>query len=65
MGINRRQFVKSSLISSAALLTERALGQLPLQRVEDCDCLVIGAGMAGLTAARELSFPKHRHRGAE
>jgi monoamine oxidase len=32
-------------------------------KFEKCDCVVIGAGMAGLIAARDLSFPKYARKG--
>jgi len=60
----RRQFLKNILSSSAGLLSANNLSfahlseQESTSNSETADCIVIGAGMAGLIAARDLSFPK-------
>ncbi|MDD4976177.1 MAG: NAD(P)/FAD-dependent oxidoreductase [Bacteriovorax sp.] len=65
--IGRRDFLTKGLIASAgvlsmkSLLVPKALGATSLfqnQQIEQADCLVLGAGMSGLCAARNLAFPK-------
>lgn len=64
MKTNRRSFLKKFLQSSAgmALGNQFALAQkLEIQKSNEneiFDCIVIGAGMAGIVAARDLTFPK-------
>lgn len=50
MGISRRTLLKSGLIGAAGLLSPLASGS-----DTEWDCLVLGAGIAGLTAAQRLA----------
>lgn len=62
--ITRRKFLKTSLLTSATLLTNKNLSygitskKTSSSDPEYADCIIIGAGLAGLTAARDLSLPK-------
>ncbi len=62
MKTNRRLFLKHFLQSTAGLTFARQVSyanllNLPAAKdIEIADCIVIGAGMAGLVAARDLSF---------
>ncbi|MGZ3768649.1 MAG: flavin monoamine oxidase family protein [Bdellovibrio sp.] len=72
---SRRQFLKSALFGTAGLVANKsfALGNVltngsskdipSSKNIEKCHCLVIGAGMSGLTAARNLSFPNYARTG--
>ncbi len=48
--INRRRF----LLGSAAAIAAPAVGSIAFARTLDCDVAVVGAGLAGLNAARHL-----------
>ena len=53
--MNRREFLKISAKSSSALLASTALGCATIPRTSRNESvIVVGAGIAGLTAAREL-----------
>jgi monoamine oxidase len=61
---SRRKFLTQSLLGLSAFFARKSLaGQLLPSKVEKFDCIVIGAGMAGLTAARDLSFPEFTNKG--
>lgn len=59
----RREFLSKAFFTTAGLLAaQRSLAD-SFSKVEKCDCLVIGAGMAGITAAKDLTFPQYANRG--
>ena len=61
---SRRKFLTQSFLGLSALFARKSLaGQLLPSKIEKFDCIVIGAGMAGLTAARDLSFPEFSNKG--
>ncbi|MGZ3773997.1 MAG: flavin monoamine oxidase family protein [Pseudobdellovibrionaceae bacterium] len=55
----RRQFLAKAFWSTTSLLIAKKSLADSFNMIEKCDCLVIGAGMAGITAAKELSFPRN------
>ncbi|MGZ3807605.1 MAG: flavin monoamine oxidase family protein [Bacteriovorax sp.] len=65
--IGRRDFITKGLIAGAGLLSlnsiiSKANGSNSLFKdiqTEYADCLILGAGMSGLTAARNLAFPQN------
>jgi monoamine oxidase len=61
---SRRDFLAKALLGTAGFVAQKSFaGELLKPKVEKCDCIVIGAGMAGLIAARDLSFPEFSNRG--
>ncbi len=52
--MNRRQFLYNSALSSAGILAVAGCATTPELRPRDESVVVVGAGMAGLAAAREL-----------
>jgi monoamine oxidase len=61
---SRRDFLSKALMGTVGLVAHKSIaGELQKSKVEKCDCIVIGAGMAGLIAARDLSFPQYSRKG--
>ncbi len=59
--MNRREFLKISAKSSSALFASAALGCATIPRISRNEtAIVVGAGMAGLAAARELEASGYR-----
>jgi monoamine oxidase len=61
---SRRDFLVKAFLGTAGIVGHKSLAaEVFRPKIEKCDCIVIGAGMAGLTAARDLSFPKYMRKG--
>lgn len=59
----RRAFLTKAFLNAAGLwVAQKSLAD-SFSKIEKCDCLVIGAGMAGVTAAKDLTFPQFANRG--
>ncbi|MGZ3771960.1 MAG: flavin monoamine oxidase family protein, partial [Bdellovibrio sp.] len=59
----RRDFLSKAFWGTTSLLVAQKSLADSFRTVEKCDCLVIGAGMAGITTAKDLAFPKYANRG--
>lgn len=59
----RREFLGKAFWSSTSLLIAQKSLANSFRKIEKCDCIVIGAGMAGITAAKDLSFPQNKNKG--
>ncbi|MDD4973556.1 MAG: NAD(P)/FAD-dependent oxidoreductase [Bacteriovorax sp.] len=65
MGNSRREFLVKAFLGTAGLVAKKSFANndLPKPKIEKCDCIVIGAGMSGLIAARDLTFPEYSKNG--
>lgn len=59
----RREFLTKAIFNTAGILVARKSLANSFVQAEKCDCLVIGAGMAGITAAKDLAFPQYSRKG--
>lgn len=59
----RREFLSKAFWGTTGLLVAKKSLADSFSNVEKCDCLVIGAGMAGITAAKDLVFPEYTNKG--
>ena len=68
---SRRDFLLKALAGSAGLMAQSAFAMVPeklsnnqsgANKEEYFDCIVIGAGMSGISAAKSLAFPEYDRR---
>jgi polyamine oxidase len=64
ISFSRRNFLSSSMIAGMGLLINpKTFAQPTNSHEEIADCLVLGAGMAGISAAKNLAFPEYSRKG--